>query len=179
MQKVLTKKEYELEARKLIGQKLVVVRYYEINYGSEDEQLEQPMWNQNPDFDSLDFGVELLFQDTNSCFLIWDIKLNCIRFDFGSQEVSTNMKMWDVSSSSRWKNYLGQDIQDIQIRWSFVQENMDLETRGCCPESLELVFEIGQVFVSALEIFLDGSSFRLTDHLTVFFDEQIANQFLQ
>ena len=92
MQKVLTKKEYELEARKLIGQKLVAVRYYEINYGSEDEQFEQPMWNQNPDFDSLDFGVELLFQDTNSCFLIWDIKLNCIRFDFGSQEVSTNIE---------------------------------------------------------------------------------------
>jgi len=174
----MTKQEFENMIQALVSQRIAKVIYYEIDYAKINVQsVEEPSWNLDSRFDSLDFGLELVMESGDSYKIMWgeefiqyglSVKLN-VREDTGA------MKAWDVTNSVRWQKLIGKKISRVKVFWSWVESN---SIRSNYPQDIEIVFENGeQVFISAFEFRTDGSRFFSMDNITLFFDKSVASEF--
>jgi hypothetical protein len=182
----MTRAEFEMSVRRLVGLAPRGVRYFEIDYSafgangdshSSDRGDSGPAWSVDPRFDSLDFGLQLLTATGDTVDISWGNEF----YPYG---VSLNVpltagdtiRVWDVSETSRWSSLLGRRIQEARVFWSWV-EGRDIG-RVHYPQDVKLTFDGGrEVYISALEIRLDGSFMGMMDHITVFFEESVARQF--
>jgi hypothetical protein len=163
------------DVRSLVGQRLVAVAYYEVDYSSD-----QPSWERDPEFDSLDFGLELRFEGGGTCWVSWgDVFYTyALKIEANNTwEDRGRMREWDSSRSSRWRSLLGLTIADAKVYWDWQQEGRR-NPRKWAPQDLQLTFEGGAaVFISSLSIEPGSVPFGHTDTITVFFDPQVARRY--
>jgi hypothetical protein len=172
----MTREEFEAQARQLLGQVVQRVRYCEIAY---DEGT--PFWCGDPRFDSLDFGLDLLTVSGERFSISWGAEFYQygVSLAAGLPEAYERSRVWDVSETSRWRDLLGQRIEDVHVFWSWVEwKEGFVNHRVHYPQDVKLVFENGrEVYLCAFEVWTDGSTMGMIDHITVFFDEALAHQF--
>jgi hypothetical protein len=159
--------------RSLIGQRLSSVAYFEIAYDGAARQ-----WDCDPDFDSLDFGVELRFDNGDACWITWGnaFYTYALKIDVNTEEDRSRMRARDVSQTSRWQSLVGEEIMGAQLYWDWQQAGS--EPRRWGPQDLELRFLGGSVvFISAVVIEPGRDPFGHTDTITVIFDEGVARRY--
>jgi len=162
----------DLKCQQLIGHKITKVFYYEINY--EDEEY----WNWDPRFDSLDFGLDIETQ-SGECFSIgWGDEFFQYGISVNKESLAPYLREFckiDVSNTERWEKLIGKEIVAARLVWEHSQYGTE---KVYYPQ--DLIFSLSnkqEVFVSALEI-TDGNSISgMTNHITVFFDREIARHF--
>jgi hypothetical protein len=162
------------QVRSLAGQRLSGVAYFEIGYDGSSK----PAWNRDPDFDSLDYGLELRFESGDVCWISWgnDFYTYALRIEINTHEDRGRMRVWEVSETSRWRSLVGQEITGAQIYWDWQQVGSHPRQWG--PQDLELTFQGGAVvFISALEIAPGHDPFGHTNNVTVIFDEHVARRY--
>ena len=173
----LTKEDYVAHLNTIVGCRLARVRYYECAFDNPG-----PLWSWDSRFDSLDFGLDLEMDDGAVFQFLWgwgfvehDIALN--NPERTPEEIAA-WRVWEVSETSRWHDFVGKRISSIDVFWSGTRASTDDQWTEY-PQDLRLTFETGQrVYLSALEIWDDGGFVGQQDNLTVFFDEATAKEFL-
>jgi hypothetical protein len=176
----MTKSEYESQFQLLIGHRIVEVRYHEIAYTDKSgTPLAEPAWNKNPAFDSLDYGLDLHFDDGSMRHVTWGAEFEHYGLSVRRTppQYVEPIRVWTVTHESRWQPSLGQRIAAVDVYWSWVQYEGDAK-RVEYPQSLRMTFEGGaQVYLSALEARDDGFRMGCMDHVTIFFDGVVAEEY--
>ncbi len=178
----MTRIEYEKRVQELIGHTLAEVLYFEIDYHNEAGiPLNEPAWSRDPRFDSLDFGLELQTNEGDSFWITWgqEFYLYNIAVERNTSDDRSRMRKWNVTHESRWFRLIGKQIIEVQTYWSWVERVSEQGwERFDFPQDLRITFETGEtVYISAFEIWPDGSYNGFTDNITVFFDEDTAKFF--
>lgn len=79
----------------------------------------------------------------------------------------------EATADSRWKQYVGRNIRDVQVHWGWRTEG---QVQVAHPLQLELIFAEGErVFLSTLAC--PGDPGERRDHLAVCFDDATARHF--
>jgi hypothetical protein len=173
----MTKTEYLAQAEQLVGHRIIGVRYHEVLYTDDRNiPLIQPEWNRNPDFDSLDHGLEFDLEDGSICHVTWGGEFHQYGVSIlrRAQQYVGDIRIWDVTNESRWRDLLNLRIVKADVYWSWVQYEGD-PRRIEYPQSLRLAFEGGaEVYLSAFEIRDENFRMGCMDSITVFFDRQAA-----
>ena len=172
----MKRKEFENQFKAFIGKRINRVIYYEVNYKDEKQY-----WNYNPSFDSLDFGLDLIMETDESFGIIWGKEF----YQYGISLIKKSLrnelnqsKAIDVSTISRWKNLLYNEIESFQVIWSWVREVGLFKKKIYYPQDLVLNFKNQQkVYISALEIQENDAVMRMSDNLTIIFDSGTAKQY--
>ena len=178
----MTRKEHEKRVQELVGSTLAEVLYFEIDYHDEaGAPLTKPLWDWNGRFDSLDFGLELRTGEEDAFWISWGHEFfqYDIEVERNTQDDRSRMRMWNVSRESRWQPLLGKKITGVHTYWSWVEQTSGQgRERIQFPQDLAVSFETGAtVYLSAFEIWQDGSSNGFADNITVFFDEATAKEY--
>jgi len=168
----MTKSEYETLAKNLIGEVIQKIEYFEIKYDGYETNFED-----DKSFDSLDYGINLFMESGKVFGFIWGDEF----FQYGVSILSTPLQSEvsecrevDVSKSSKWNPYIGQEIINSQVNWGWVKESGLFKKKIYYPQSIVLTFGGDDIIViSALEI-QDGSHFGMADNITVFFKKESA-----
>ena len=172
----MNKKQYEDQVNQFIGHRISKVVYFEIDYGDNEYHFFD-----KPRFDSLDFGLEITFSNGDCRSITWGHEftqygLSILNRAFSAfQEVD---RLLDVTGKSRWSNLIGQKIEKSEAFWSWSEELGKPETRVYYPQDILFKFENGlSVVISALEIREDGFIMGMMDHVTVFFEKEVARSY--
>lgn len=160
------------DVRSLVGRRIVSVSYFEITTADD-----VPLWDGDPDFDTLDHGLELRFDDGDRCWITWGWKFYSysLEIEINTSEDRTRMRERDASET-RWSGLLQRQITGAQIYWAWQESAADGRRWG--PQDLELTFDGGQVvFISALEVWSARQALGEADTITVFFDADVARRY--
>jgi hypothetical protein len=143
----------------LVGDAVMSVAYVEGEY-------DEPLWNLDDDYDSVDHGVELTLRSGRTVALQWDHAT----VDFGvtliegAVGVIEGTPRLDVSATSRWSTLLGRKITGCRLIWKPIEGGAEI------PQTIRLDFEgERRVLMTASEF--DGVGDWGADHVTVFFDD--------
>ena len=169
--------EFERRVEALAGGRVVRVRYHEIDYLNDDGRpLAVPAWNGSPDFDSLDYGLDLTMDDGAVFHVTWGTEFAQYGVTVQTEPLHdvSAVRAWDVSASSRWATLVGKRITSADVFWSWF-ELADGSQRTEYPQDLRLTFEDGShVYLSACEVREGGFRTGMADHITVFFGNEVA-----
>jgi hypothetical protein len=179
LDEAMTRDEYQRQVQDLIGHILVEVLYFEIDYRDEaGESVNTPFWNWNSHIDSLDFGLELQTEKGDAFWISWGHLFfqYDIEVEPNTKDDRSSMRVWNVTQNSRWYPLIGKRISDVKTYWSWVNESSDKGWRRVhYPQDLGVTFESGEiVYISAFELWQDGTPNGFADNVTVFFDEVTA-----
>lgn len=169
----MTKQQFEDKFDVITSKTLIGVKYYEIDYSNK-----KPLWNWNKDFDSLDYGLDLEFNDGTTCGIIWDSEF----VQYGISIIPNSLRnilngfiVWDVSSEKNWETLIGQKIKAYKIFWDEVFQD---SKKFIFPQSIEIIFTNDcSIYISAYEIREDGLEMGMMDNITVFFDSKVAEKY--
>ena len=165
---------YEKPIKKLIGKSISDVNYYEIDYG-------EPLWNEIK-YHSLDYGFEIIMSDKTVYSFVWGNEFT--QYDLKFQEGNilkvfsekNNAKKYNPKNNKYWNELIGQKISGIESYWSY-GSLIDDNKKNYYSQDLRIEFENGkEIWISAFEI-SDNSSFAMQDHITIFFDKEIAKKY--
>lgn len=172
----MTRTGFESLAKQLVGERIRGVNYFEIDYGAGREY-----WNQDSEYDSLDFGLDLEMASGRIWGIIWGSEfvqygISILPFSLHS-ELGTYHHV-DVSDQSRWAGYIGCTIENVQIAWANGVAYRNGKYEGeFYPQELILSFSSGgPVCIAALEI-RESSHYGMSDNITVFFDSSAAARY--
>ena len=171
----MKKEEFESSIQNLVGEIIQRVSYFEIAYENGKEY-----WNSEPEFDSLDYGLDLKMGSGVTKGIMWggefyQYGISLVPASLDSQ-LKGNRKL-DVSTVSRWQELIGSRIKSAKVVWPWVKEHGLLKEKFYYPQDLILTFLGGKkVYISALEI-RENKPCGLADNITVFFDKTIASKY--
>lgn len=172
----MTRAEYERNARRLIGQTISAVVYYEIDY--KDDAFH---FFDDTRFDSLDFGLELQLRSGRYVSITWGSEFHQYGVSLVDGRIFrpvTMSRCLDVSQTMRWSSLLGRRVASVDVFWSWFDESGQPETRIYTPQDVLLRFAGDFVLViSSLEITNGHRARGMTDHITLFDDLQMARRF--
>jgi hypothetical protein len=169
----MDKTVFESICQELVGQEIIKATYYELDYGTDS------YWNDDPRFHSLDFGLDLETKQGNCFGITWgkefahygvSVKKESLKHSLG------DVKSFSATETIQWQKIIKRKIVDVKVTWSWVQT----PPAEKIPYPQDLIFEFDnqqQMFVSNLEISRDGSFWGGMNHITVFFDKAVAEQF--
>ena len=119
---------FEARALSLVGLRLAAVRYLEFQYSEPPE----PAFR-GPEFDSLDWGLEVVGDDGRVVGFGWSSEFEhfnvAILEDGLGIEATDRTMIWDVSADSRWSAFLGRRVTGVRIQWIEDEETW-VEMRG-------------------------------------------------
>lgn len=171
----MNREEFESIAASLIGETIVSVSYFEIAYENNNQ-----MWSYDPEYDSLDYGLDLVMKSGKTKGIIWGSEFCQYGVSINSASLSTQLKgvrKLDVSKNSRWQNLIGEEILTAKVVWSWVKESGLFKPKVYYPQDLELSFSDNRkVYVSALDIQKKKPT-PMSDNLVVFFDRDEARKY--
>ena len=181
--------EFEKRVEELVGLEITRVRYHEIDYRDADDQpLAVPQWNWCPDLDSLDHGLDLTTEDGAVFHVTWGAEFTQYGVTVQTDPLHdvTAVRVWDVTSESRWAPLVGRRIVAADVFWESTRYRT-LRDDGTMsewsdpvsyPQDLRLTFEGGaRVYLSAFEIREGDFRAAMTDHISVFFDDAAAEEY--
>jgi hypothetical protein len=165
--------DFEQQARRLCGERIVRVRYSEIDYGDG-----KPGWRHHFG-DVLDFGLELETSTGRIFHVIWDGRFFAYGLSLQEGDLAkhvTSAAVWDVTEESRWAQVINQAVRDVAVYWSEVETDASVT---CYPQDIALIFESGaRVILSASQYLEDTDQpFGMSDEVTVIFDEENAKRY--
>ena len=165
---------YEKPIKELIGKSISDVNYYEIDYG-------EPLWDES-EYHSLDFGIELITDDREKYYFVWDSEYTQYNVKFKKGEIlevfspENNAKKYNAKENQNWTELIGKKICGIKSFWSYWSLINEKE-RNYYPQDVRIEFENGkEIWISAFEI-KDETNFGMQDHITIFFDKQTAEKY--
>ncbi|GAA4239630.1 hypothetical protein GCM10022291_34750 [Postechiella marina] len=165
---------YENPIKELIGQSILDVNYYEIDYG-------EALWNEI-EYHSLDYGIEITLSDNNSYYFIWGNEFTQYDVKFRKGDIITEFrsensaKKYSATQNQKWTELIGKKICGIKSFWSY-WSLINEKKRNYYPQDIRIEFENGkEIWISAFEI-RDGTNFGMQDHITIFFDKQTAEKY--
>lgn len=165
--------DFESQAKRLIGEQLVAVRYFECP--NEDHK---PYWKRKF-FDSLDQGLDLEFEMGRVFSITWDWSFACYGLMVHEGSLATMLSdyaMWDVSNDSGWAPLIGGKITDVTVYWA-----KELRESVWIPYPLVIVlrFSTGErVFLcAAMNPYETDELDKGADEVTVIFSEDIARRY--
>ncbi len=172
----MTREEFESKCSALIGERVVRVNYYELEY----EGLEE-LWSEHQDFDSLDHGLDLVMESGSSFGITWGgeffqygISLHPLPLD---GHVVKGARIQNVTASSRWLSYIGKPILTVDLQWSWVTISDHPTEKIYYPQDMKLIFEgKKEIVLSALEM-RGGKALRFMDNITVFFHKGVWERY--
>jgi hypothetical protein len=145
------RQEREEHASALVGAHIVSVRYFEIDYArlrdategevqrggrliTAGDEWSDPSWRW-PDFDAVDFGVELDTADGVTFGLVWQqagmnegITMRRESLRPGRLVADGAFAIWDVTERSRWTALMPQRVTAVELFWHRLEHSGDL----CC-----------------------------------------------
>lgn len=173
--KNMNKNDFEQLVNSLIGKSIKHVTYYEINYEDNKEY-----WNNNQEFDSLDFGLDLNMNNGECYGIIWGSEFYQYGISLLEHTLKNELslyKNYDVSLKSNWKSFINKEIIDINIIWSWIKET-DNSNELYYPQDLIITFNNNKkIYISALEIRDIDTVLYMMDNITVIFKEDIKNKY--
>ncbi|MDC1265445.1 hypothetical protein N8009_01485 [Flavobacteriaceae bacterium] len=173
--------DFESNLKRLVGQKLSIVEYLEINY---EEGNPKPYYKTRfNEIDTVDFSIT--FQtDKEKIEFYWDGQFYQygigVRFN-ETGETATGQK-WDVSKNELWQKFIGQKINNVRVTWEEVttyEEKSGRTEKFIYPQDLKIVFANNKsIFMSAAGFLNedDKEVMGLMDNLTVTGNENLARQ---
>jgi hypothetical protein len=171
----MNREEFDSIAESLIGETIVSVSYFEIAYENSKQ-----MWCYDPDYDSLDYGLDLVMESGETKGIIWGSEFCQYGVSINSASLSTQLKgvhKINVSNNSRWQNLIGEKILSSKVVWSWVKESGLFKPKVYYPQDLELTFSDNKkVYVSALDI-QEKMPTPMSDNLVVFFNREEARKY--
>ena len=167
--------EFESIVASLIGETIVSVSYFEIAYENNKQ-----MWSYDPEYDSLDYGLDLVMESGKTKGIIWGNEFYQYGVSINSASLSAELKgvrKINVSKNSRWQNLIGEEIITAKVMWSWVKESGLFKPKVYYPQDLELSFSGNRkVYISALDI-QEKKPTPTSDNLVVFFNREEARKY--
>lgn len=157
---------YEYLPKKLIGEEIRKVSYFELDYGVASYDCGY--------YDSLDFGLQFDMTSGNSYYMIWDKQY--IEFDLkfsighlkGELKVEKNIICHDATATNRWVGLVGCEIKQVKSYWDF-----EVHSRVHFPIALEFFFANQfSLVVAAADISSEGY-ITVADSISVFSKKSI------
>ena len=172
----MARAEYEKRVQSLVGKQVLGVVYHEIDYGDGEFHFFA-----DGQFDSLALGFELTLDSGEPATISWGNEFVSygisLTYEKKPAALSTS-RLLEASSSSRWRTVIGKSIEGAEVYWSWCEEGGKPETRVHYPQDLHLRFSGNlNVVISALEICESGKCMGMMDHLTIFYDLDVAKQY--
>jgi len=173
--------EFESYSRQIIGLRLSLVEYYEVNYKPDDPQpLNKTKFTE---IDTVDYSI-ILHCDNNRIEITWDGQFYQygIGIKVNEKPVFDNYQSWNVSQSENWRDLIGEKIIDLKFTWEIVRtlgKNSGEKEEFIYPQHLTLLFSNNKkIFVSAAGFLKpeDNEVYGLLDNLTVTNNEHIARK---
>jgi hypothetical protein len=177
-------------AARLIGERLVEVRYYDIDYTrwtvapeyrghrliEQEAEWLDPSWRCEG-FDAVDHGIELETDAGRVFSVTWDppgdqegIGLQELPLAGISVCVQADIAVWPVGRPGRWRDVLGQQIRDVQLHYQpWDQQSWDDADAFWCPR-ITLVWAHTQIDVVLGDWDAEGRFRSSADNLAVVFD---------
>lgn len=160
----------------LVGKCLHVVRYFEIQY-----ETDQPSYvNDSFSGHLLDYGCDLELSDGSTVGFIWDGEY--FQYGVGIYESSLKSevklaKVWDVTKEQNWENVVGKQISKTKVYWSWAQS--EGQEKRYFPQDVELEFDDGSlVFFSASQYDEDTDTLcGASDDIAVMFGKTAAQKY--
>jgi hypothetical protein len=166
---------FELQASAISGHAIVRVHYAEIAY-----ETGKPEWGYFGErFDTVDHGIDLETVSGEIFSITW----NGQSYGYGLmlqpgsivQQIA-DAAVWDVTSTSRWRDILHVPINEVVVHWSWVEDNGG---RIYYPQDLEIRFASDKrIFLSAAEYLPEQDAlFPMSDNIVVIFDDDTARHY--
>jgi len=165
---------FEQRARALVGESIVGVRYFEIDYGVPGWEWEH--------LHSVDFCVEWKMESNCVFCVIWDAEFYQYGLSVNERPCENELHdptVWDVVSDSNWVSLLHRKIRGVEVYWSYF-ENLEDGSRYYYPQGMEITFERDdKIFLSAAEIHPDTGELWAegTDNMVVIFSDDVARRY--
>jgi hypothetical protein len=187
------RQEREAHARRLIGQRLAEVRYFEIDYHrmslaapdevqrgeriiTSPEEWAEPSWRA-AGFDSVDYGVELTTAEGTVFCAVWEMAGLNEGLAFREERLRPKrlvadcaFAIWEVHRASGWSGAVGAPVQDVHLFWDRPESSADL----CC-HAVELLVGAHLVVLTLGEE-RDGKFSYQPDNVAVVFGEDAARR---
>jgi hypothetical protein len=165
----MTKSEFERLAKSLEGKRIARVNYWQNPYP------EDPRWDQDPRFDTVEQGIDLEMENGEIYALMWDNTFFCYGVGVWEHSMESRLidcKNWDVSENSRWKPLLLKNIDRLHVYRDDQIEGIEF------PQTISVTFETKDiVYLSAMEV-TDRDVYYFHSRITVIFDDAVAREFL-
>lgn len=171
----MNKDQYLKLASSLSGEVLNSIEYFEIDY----EDYESSFY-ENSEYDSLDYGVNFKMESGKVFGFIWGSEFTQYGVSILQAEIQSEVsacRKIDVSESENWLLLRGQEIEDVEVIWSWVKEVGLFKKKTYYPQSV--VLEISgyrSIIISAMEI-TDDSHWGMADNIVVFFNKVVARRY--
>ena len=167
----MLRQDFEQQTKKLIGHSITHVDYLEIDYTDKSgNPVKKPNWNRDKQFDSLDYGLDLITESGDVFWISWGCEFTCYGISIILNPIDNhkkNMRIWDVSYNSGWRSFIGQKITNIRIDWE--QVNTDSNSIEY-PQALEITFAANShIYISVLELMSNGDWLGGIDQITIFY----------
>lgn len=165
------RREVDRVVASLVGRTLLAVRYFELDAYATG----RPAWDRDPSYDSVDFGVELEVSVEDHYWVHWSSEFYtyALAVDQNAADDRSDMRVWDVSHVSRWRDCLGVLITAAELTWDW--QSLGAGPRVWGPQHLMLRFEDqSTVYLSALTLEPGHAPFGHANNVTVFFSVDAA-----
>ncbi|AFM05217.1 hypothetical protein Fleli_2864 [Bernardetia litoralis DSM 6794] len=160
---------YKNLVKELIGKSIISVNYYEID-------RDKPYWDKG-DHHSLDYGLEIEMNDSQTYYFIWDKEFIQYDMKFAKGEIQQEFSVGvgkHLITDSKWNNLLGEKIVSVETIWINCSINGD---KKHYPETIKLHFKNNKsIWISAVEI-RENITPYMADHVSVFFDEMTMRKY--
>jgi hypothetical protein len=179
--------EIELEKRVRSFESCTISKiwYQQMEEGTDNYQMK--------DFHSVDVAIYFETENNKIFRIYWADELGIYHgFGVSIKEIAVIDKddgiFMDVSNDNNWKAMLGKRIISTQIHWQNIIDNMrsglvpvlgmGYLRRRDYPQTLEIKLEDGlQFYISVLKITDNNKCIPFTNHLSIFFQKDIIDQY--
>ena len=177
--------ELEKRARSLENCTISKIWYQQMEGGTENYHVK--------DFHSIDTSVYFQTENNKIFRIYWADELGMYHgFGVAIKEVALIDKeegvFTEVTNDNNWTGVLGKRIISTQIHWQNIIDNMrsglvpmlgmGYLRRRDYPQTLEINLEGGlQLFISVLKISNDNNCIPFTNHLSIFFQKTIIDNY--
>lgn len=178
---------WEARLQTLVGQRIVGVRYLELDYRDPDrvdaqpDRRDGPAWD-GPGFHTLDYGLEVDFASGAQRWISWQLpgkdgeSLVMGEGRALTQEIQ-GARLWDVSGISPWSTVTGVPIVGVQIEWDhWPEDSAAPRAEFWCQNAYLVAFRDGTEIVISLgdRNLASGDFAPAADNIAVFPSRQEA-----
>jgi len=173
---MLIKSKFGEQSRRLLGKHIERVVYVELdidpNFGNS--------WNRYPEFDSLNFGVDLYTRQGEVTGFIWGRENECWELTLTNGSITAGLapgfREIEMTANKRWQEVVGNEIINISIYEDTVEAD---NSTVVSPQDCEITFSGNKsVLISTAKLDVDeGRMQYYADEIVVSFNAEIWRKY--